>query len=226
MSKLRTAADLVAAQRYRELRATLERGTFPFVLFRRNRLLIERLPLDGPEDPGLPPDGLRVEWADPSDMEALCRVRNRREAFELGFVEGHLCAVGWLGEEPVTLEWINRTRQHVSAANGYSLKLPPQSAWLLGSYVRPDMRGHRLYPRHTRALAPLLRERGLRQGYCAVEVDNPASRKAHLAAGYEELLQFHVLRVLGVTRHKVRDLRVEGARAKSGWGPWSMSLED
>mgnify|MGYP006298956831 FL=1 len=226
MSKLRTAADLVAAQRYRELRATLERGTFPFVLFRRNRLLIERLPLQGSEDSSLPPDGLRVEWAGPADMDALCRVRPRPEAFDRSFSDGHLCAIGWLEEEPVTLEWIHCTRRHVSAANGYSLKLPPGSAWLLGSYVRPDMRGRRLYRRHTRALAPLLRERGLRQGYCAVEVDNPASRKAHLAAGYEELLQFHVLRVLGVTRHTVRDLRVEGAPARSGWGPWSMSIED
>lgn len=230
MSRLRTAAELLAAQRYRELRATLERGTFPFVVFRFNRLLIERLSLGGDAagdaagEPG--PDGVTVRWAEPRDMDALCQIRNRPASFTHSFEQGHLCALGWLGDEPVTMDWMHCTQRHESAANGYALQLPPGSAWIYGSYVRPDMRGQRLYPRHTRALRPLMRERGLRQGFCCVEVDNPASRRAHAKAGYEELFRFHVLRVLGVTRYTVRDLRDPAAAARSAWGSWFADLSD
>jgi hypothetical protein len=224
-AKVRTAADLVTAREYGTLRATLERGTFPAALLRRNQLLIERLPVPIIPEPDEGPRGLALRWADPDEIDLLLRVRHRRRAFRASFAAGHRCVVGLLDGEPATVEWVEITGAHVSTANGYSLDLPPASAWILGSFVRPDMRGQRLFARHTRCLAELLMAEGVQQGYCAVEVDNPASRRAHLQAGYEGLYQFHVLRLLGVTRHKAWDLQRPEVPPVIGWGPWSARVE-
>lgn len=227
LSRVRTAAQLLGSQQYNDFRVAVERGALPARIFRRNRLLIERLPVASIPPPDEHVDGLQVRWAEPADLPLLTRIRpRRRQRFERDFANGLSCAIGLISGEPVTMDWIEFKTVHDSPANGYRLRLPEGSAWILGSFVRSDMRGRRLFSDHTRGVARLLRAARATNGYCAVEVDNPASRKAHRQAGYEELVQFEVLRVLGVTVHRIRDLRRPDEPVRMVRGPWDGAITD
>jgi L-amino acid N-acyltransferase YncA len=214
---------MVREGRWATLRATALRGTFPAPLFRWNRLRIERISLESArEAPPLEGGTLDVGWAGPHDIDLLLSVRDKPGAFERSFREGYWCAVGRLDGEPVTMSWVETAAWHVSRTNAYQVKLPADAGWHIGSFVREHLRGRGLYAHHTLGLLRKLREQGLGQLYCAVEADNPASRRAHERVGYEPVFELRVLRLLGLTLCAVSDRRfAEPRRPALRLGPWS-----
>jgi RimJ/RimL family protein N-acetyltransferase len=213
---------MVREGRWASLKATFLRGVFPAPLFRWNRLRIERISLAGARQaPPLDRRTLRVQWAGPGDTGRLLRVRDKPEAFERSFRDGHWCALGQLDGEPATMSWVETADWHVSRTNAYRMKLPAGAGWHIGSFVREDLRGQGLYAHHTLGLLRMLHAEGLRELYCAVEADNAASRRAHERVGYEPLFELRVLRLLGLTLCAVEDRRRPEPRGLAlRLGPW------
>ena len=221
-----TLRGLLREGRWASLRATALRGVLPAPVFRWNRLRIERISLENARDaPPLNGYAHEVHWAGPDDIGVLLSVRDKPDAFERSFRKGCWCAVGVLEGEPVSMSWVETDAWHVSRANAYQVKLPAGAGWHVGSYVRDDLRGRGLYAHHTLGLLRKLREQGLSQLYCAVEADNPASRRAHERVGYEPVFELRVLRLLGLTLCAVSDRRhAAPPRPELTLGPWVQRL--
>ena len=67
----------------------------------------------------------------------------------------------------------------------------------------------------------LLASEGTDTFYLSIHRRNLRSRRAHLRMGFQELNRYRVLRLCGLTYHKVDRSASENAfPASSGWGMW------
>jgi RimJ/RimL family protein N-acetyltransferase len=222
--KLSSFGRLLREERWRDVRAHLTRGLLPAQIFRYAYLFIERLD-EGSLRSGFSPPGFALRPVDRGDLPALLSLRDRDDGFRSSFEAGYLGLLGHLGERPATLSWVKLSRRHVSESNGYVLEMPARSAWTLGAWVDPDLRGRGLYAAHAAAVLHHLRLRGVDRLYCAVEADNAASMSAHEKVGWQKILSVRTLRLAGLTFCRVRDLDSLGsARSRTRVGPCRRRL--
>ncbi len=96
----------------------------------------------------------------------------------------------WLAEDeggPLFRCWIYRRRAPVLAAPGGWLEIPAESVVLEDSATTPRARGRGIAPGAWTAIADSLRDEGLTHMITKVGVENEASRRAVVKAGFREI---------------------------------------
>lgn len=197
------------------LRARVFRGGPPW-LFRWNSAFVGEL--SQVPEVALRGERLRVRWAGPEDVELLAQVRPRRSSFAKHFGMGHRCALGFMGETPVSMNWLSRGRCHESQANRYLFDCGADGAWSTEDFVHPDHRRRGHFAKHLAGLMDLLAGEGITRLYCAMIADDRRSLGAHQRAGYRLIFRLHTARVVGVTLHRIQDLR--SGRTSLAMGVW------
>jgi len=96
----------------------------------------------------------------------------------------------WLAEDeggPLFRCWIYRRRAPVLAAPGGWLEIPTETVVLEDSATTPRARGRGIAPGAWTAIADSLRDEGLKHMITKVGVENEASRRAVVKAGFREI---------------------------------------
>jgi len=96
----------------------------------------------------------------------------------------------WLAEDqggPLFRCWIYRRRAPVLAAPGGWLEIPAETVVLEDSATTPRARGRGIAPGAWTAIADSLRDEGLKHMITKVGVENEASRRAVVKAGFREI---------------------------------------
>ena len=96
----------------------------------------------------------------------------------------------WLAEDeggPLFRCWIYRRRAPVLAAPGGWLEIPAETVVLEDSATTPRARGRGIAPGAWTAIADSLRDEGLTHMITKVGVENEASRRAVVKAGFREI---------------------------------------
>lgn len=216
LRRAESAAALLRSRRWQPLWAHTLRGLMPAALFRVARLVICRLD----EPPATATGCLTLRFAGRDDLDALCAVRDRRRAYRRYLDAGARPVLGWLGERPATICWLEPGRVHLSPSNGYRFEMEADEVWAFGCEVSEPLRRRGLYREHWARLMEILRHRGVHAAYLAVMQDDARSLAAHRRIGFEPVWQLSVVRLCGITRHRAVDLRDGQGRVVSGFGRW------
>ncbi|RMG48174.1 MAG: GNAT family N-acetyltransferase [Acidobacteria bacterium] len=211
-----TLARLVRERRWRDLRVALERSTFPKGLFFVTRLVFCRM--TEVAVPPIPLPHFDVREATPADEPLLQQVRARRRGYAPQFEAGHVCFLVMAGNRPAAYGWYECGGIHVSRPNGYTFDMGPHGCWSYAIEVHPEFRLKGALIKLWTEAVPRLRSRGVRAIYTSMPSDeNLISLKSHQRLGFEIFCRLTVVRLAGVTWHRVEPV---SGPAASGFGPW------
>ncbi len=148
--------------------------------------------------------GLDLQRAGPAHLDVLSESNLCGRSEAARFLEaGADLWIVWEGERAAFCCWIFRGRMPVIAARGGWKGLPPDTVCLEASVTGENYRGRGIAPAAWSLIAQSLKEEGVRTIMTKVEVDNVASRRAVLKAGFREVAIMDYLQVGGVPRVRV-----------------------
>ncbi|GAB4222063.1 MAG: hypothetical protein Kow0062_17740 [Acidobacteriota bacterium] len=215
-SRVQRLARMVRERRWDALRAQLERRLLPNWLFYRRRLVFCRM--TDVRRPARDLPFITVREASPDDEPLLRQVRDHREGFSHMFARGDVCYLALAGERPAAFLWIEPGGVHRSAPARYSFALGERGCWSYAVEVHPDFRLKGAFGKLWSDAFDMIRARGFDAIYTSMpEDENLVSLRSHTRLGFEVLCRFAMLRVLGVTRYRVR---WEDGRTERGAGFW------
>ncbi len=199
MGRIATFVNLLRTGRWGDLRANLQRRTFPRRVFFHNKLVFCRL-VD------MPPlrirlDHVEVRPATPEDIPLLQQIRPRSSGYEEAFGKNHACFIAISGDRPAAYSWYICGGVHSSPTNGYEIELGEQACYSYGIEVHPDFRMKGAMIKLWHDSVRMLSERGFQKTYAAIPEENQLSVKSHTRMGFEPLFTFTVSRFLGISRY-------------------------
>jgi acetyltransferase (GNAT) family protein len=182
--KATTAARLLRTEGFDAVRERVSEQIRPFLVIDESHVWY-RLNLTALPAPKPLPEGTRLHELTDADVPQLEKLPT------IGPDEAHARladgARAWLvleGSEPLFACWVFRDSAPVLAADGGRLSLPPNIVLLEDSVTAAAARGRGVAPAAWSQVAPLAAEGGATTLITKVAVDNVASRKAVVKAGF------------------------------------------
>ncbi|HKY31591.1 MAG TPA: GNAT family N-acetyltransferase [Candidatus Polarisedimenticolia bacterium] len=184
------------------------------VRFERMRVLRRSTWFSVPEA-ALTGEGIRSHQVDEAGL-AMLRGAFPHNAGEYArrLRRGDRCVLVTVEGAPAGMTW---ARLDLSSLRekGCLLQLPPGAAWVFDTFVRPELRGRRLFQVLMDAVFGMLRAGGTAWTYLAVHHENEASVRAHRRIGFRPALTLSILMAGTCELHRIR--------WPSGRGKWALS---
>jgi len=152
-----------------------------------------------PIDPGKPPEGLRMRWAEKKDLFAITVL----EGFvkETGFMEeslrkGDRCLLMEDEEEVRAFAWV--TFRDFKMALWYTLKLPPGWSYLEYIFVHPAIAGKGVGSYLMGSLLSAVRDQGFSHMVSGMYSDWDVSIRLHRKMGFREHRRLTQCKILSI----------------------------
>jgi ribosomal protein S18 acetylase RimI-like enzyme len=113
------------------------------------------------------------------------------------FATGRRCFAAWVQDELAAYGWVSRRPEHIGEQER-DIKLESDDAYIWECATLPQYRGQRLYSALLSHIVAVLREEGVRRAWIGATLDNHASLRGFVNAGFQSIVEIAYARVLNL----------------------------